>query len=99
MREHFVSHYGVRNLRGCHQIHLEQPRLQRPFLFLVAFEHVQQERSGLLQAIVLHEYIRDDIEIKRHALRKTCKARPGMRGLKKWKAWAQQSGNFFHAPR
>jgi hypothetical protein len=69
LREHVVGHDGVGHLRRSHQVHLEQPRLQRALLLLVALEHVEQEGRGLLQAVVLHEDVRDHVEVERHALR------------------------------
>ena len=67
VREHLVGHDGVGHLRHRHQVHLEQARLERPLLGLVALEHVEQERGGLLQAVVRHEDIGDHAIVERDA--------------------------------
>mmetsp|Transcript_8175 Transcript_8175/g.16155 ORF Transcript_8175/g.16155 Transcript_8175/m.16155 type:complete len:272 (+) Transcript_8175:3019-3834(+) len=68
VREHLVCHNSVSNLRRRDQVHLEQARLQRPFLLLVALERVEQKGGGLLQAVVLHEDVGDDAVVERHAV-------------------------------
>ena len=48
MREHLVTHNGIGHLGGGHQVHLQQPRLQRALGRPVVFEGVQQEGRALL---------------------------------------------------
>ena len=48
MREHLVAHNGIGHLGGGHQVHLQQPRLQRALGRPVVFEGVQQEGRALL---------------------------------------------------
>ena len=48
MREHLVAHNGIGHLGGGHQVHLQQPRLQRALSRPVVFEGVQQEGRALL---------------------------------------------------
>mmetsp|Transcript_44228 Transcript_44228/g.109911 ORF Transcript_44228/g.109911 Transcript_44228/m.109911 type:complete len:449 (-) Transcript_44228:1468-2814(-) len=66
--EHLICHDGIGNLRGGHQVHLEQTCLQSSFFRLVPLEHVEKERGALLQAIVLHEHVRDDSIVNMDAL-------------------------------
>lgn len=40
-----------------HQVHLQQPCLQRAFSGSVVFKSIQKEGSALLNQVILHEHV------------------------------------------
>lgn len=45
------------DLWSMHQVHLQQPSLQRAFSGTVVFKSIQKEGSALLNQVILHENI------------------------------------------
>lgn len=63
MGEHFIAQNGIRDLRSAHQVHLEQPCLERTLFGLVVLECVEEDRGGLLEHVLRHEDIDDSVKV------------------------------------
>lgn len=68
MREHLVAQDGVGNLRRVHEVHLEQPGLERALLGLVVLERVEEEARRLREEVLSHEDVCDSLEVDHRAV-------------------------------
>mmetsp|Transcript_19922 Transcript_19922/g.48477 ORF Transcript_19922/g.48477 Transcript_19922/m.48477 type:complete len:458 (+) Transcript_19922:2978-4351(+) len=66
--EHAHLEDGLRHLRCVHDVHLQQLGLQVGLLRQVGFQGVEQDRSDLLQLVVLQEHFDNNVDVNQRRL-------------------------------